>query len=95
MACLERTFEGTNLPAVIHKIVQVSFAPVKGDYSEGLKQLVSKWTHTDLILVGTIMFSVMNGVVNVEILSCSCAHEMMKGSLHRQLDHKKITLPTF
>ena len=42
MACLERTFEGTNLPAVIHKIVQVSFTPVKGDYTEGFKELVSE-----------------------------------------------------
>ena len=40
MACLQRTFEGTNLPALVHKIVQVSFAPVKGDYSDGFKQLV-------------------------------------------------------
>ena len=40
MACLQRTFEGTNLPALVHKIVQVSFAPVKGDYSTGLKQMV-------------------------------------------------------
>ncbi len=45
MACLERTFEGTNLPAVIHKIVQVSFTPVKGDYSEGFKKLVSNYAH--------------------------------------------------
>ena len=47
MVCLQRTFEGTNLPAVIHKIVQVTFAPVKGDYSEGLKQMVM----TSLLLI--------------------------------------------
>ncbi len=41
MVCLQKAFEGTNLPAVIHKIVQVTFEPVKGDYSEGFKQLVS------------------------------------------------------
>ena len=43
MVCLQKTFEGTNLPVLVHKIVEVSFAPVKGDYSEGLKQLVSVW----------------------------------------------------
>ena len=40
MVCLQKAFEGTNLPAVIHKIVQVTFEPVKGDYSEAFKQLV-------------------------------------------------------
>ena len=53
MACLERTFEGTNLPAVIHKIVQVSFTPVKGDYSESFKQLVS-----ELLILSTTMDSI-------------------------------------
>lgn len=59
MACLERTFEGTNLPAVIHKIVQVkngwvsnpgaeplplfqvSFAPIRGDFSGGFRKLIA------------------------------------------------------
>lgn len=40
MVCLQKTFEGTNLPVLVHKIVEVSFAPVKGDYSDNLKQLV-------------------------------------------------------
>ena len=40
MVCLQRTFEGTNFPAIVHKIVEVSFAPVQGDYSGGLKKLV-------------------------------------------------------
>ena len=40
MMCLQKTFEGTNLPVLVHKIVEVSFAPVKGDYSDNLKQLV-------------------------------------------------------
>ena len=41
MVCLQKTFEGTNLPVLVHKIVEVSFAPVRGDYSDGLKQLVN------------------------------------------------------
>lgn len=44
MVCLQKAFEGTNLPAVIHKIVQVTFEPVKGDYTEGFKQLVSHFS---------------------------------------------------
>jgi serine/threonine protein kinase len=40
MLCLQRTFEGTNLPALVHKIVEVSFEPVKGKYSDELKQVV-------------------------------------------------------
>ena len=40
MVCLQKTFEGTNLPVLVHKIVEVSFAPVRGNYTTGLKQLV-------------------------------------------------------
>ena len=32
---------------------------------------------------------------SIRFLSCSCGHEMMKGSLCKQLDHKKFILPTF
>ncbi|CAI8018778.1 Serine/threonine-protein kinase Nek8 [Geodia barretti] len=42
MVCLQKTFEGTNLPVLVHKIVEVSFAPVKGDYSDYLKQLITE-----------------------------------------------------
>ena len=34
-------------------------------------------------------------MLNVEISSCSCSHEKDAGSLCRQLDHKKLILPTF
>ena len=48
MACLQKTFEGTNLPAVVHKIVQVSFDPVKGDYSSGLKLMVGNQSESTM-----------------------------------------------
>ena len=32
---------------------------------------------------------------SIRFLSCSCGHEMMKGSLCRQLDHERLILPTF
>jgi NIMA (never in mitosis gene a)-related kinase len=47
MLCLQRTFEGTNLPALVHKIVEVSFEPVKGKYSDELKQVVQKMLQKD------------------------------------------------
>ena len=56
MVCLVKAFEGTNLPAVIHKIVQVTFEPVKGDYSEGFKQLVGSLVHQD-VYIHSHMFS--------------------------------------
>ncbi|XP_040565280.1 serine/threonine-protein kinase Nek8 [Lepeophtheirus salmonis] len=40
MACLHKTFEGANLPALVNKIVRGQFAPIKGDYSPLFKQLV-------------------------------------------------------
>ena len=40
MACLQRTFDGTNLPALVNKIVKAQIAPIKGNYSEPFKQLV-------------------------------------------------------
>uniref|UniRef100_T1J9T1 non-specific serine/threonine protein kinase n=1 Tax=Strigamia maritima TaxID=126957 RepID=T1J9T1_STRMM len=40
MACLQKTFEGSNLPALVNKIMKGQFAPVKGNYSHGLKQLI-------------------------------------------------------
>lgn len=50
MLCLQKTFEGTNLPALVHKIVEGSFEPVKGQYSEGLKQLVIATQFSILII---------------------------------------------
>ncbi|XP_052802250.1 serine/threonine-protein kinase Nek9-like [Mya arenaria] len=40
MACLQKTFEGTNLPALVNKIMKGQFAPVKGNYSQDFKDLV-------------------------------------------------------
>ncbi|XP_063884250.1 serine/threonine-protein kinase Nek8-like isoform X1 [Scylla paramamosain] len=40
MACLQKTFEGSNLPALVNKIMKGQFAPIRGNYSPGFKQLV-------------------------------------------------------
>ncbi|XP_066264089.1 uncharacterized protein [Branchiostoma lanceolatum] len=40
MACLHRTFEGSNLPALVNKIMNGQFAPVKGNYSHEFKDLI-------------------------------------------------------
>ncbi|XP_043239693.1 serine/threonine-protein kinase Nek8-like [Amphibalanus amphitrite] len=40
MACLQKTFEGSNLPALVHKIMKGQFAPIRGNYSPGFRQLV-------------------------------------------------------
>nr|XP_053652731.1 serine/threonine-protein kinase Nek8-like [Cherax quadricarinatus] len=40
MACLQKTFDGSNLPALVNKIMKGQFAPIKGNYSPGFKQLV-------------------------------------------------------
>ena len=40
MACLQKTFEGSNLPALVNKIMRGQFAPIRGDYSPLFKQIV-------------------------------------------------------
>ncbi|CAH1787997.1 unnamed protein product [Owenia fusiformis] len=40
MACLTKTFEGSNLPALVNKIMKGQFAPVKGNYSPEFKMLI-------------------------------------------------------
>ncbi|XP_072134252.1 uncharacterized protein [Mobula birostris] len=40
MACRQRTFEGTNLPAVVNKIMKGQFAPITNNYSAEFKGLV-------------------------------------------------------
>ena len=40
MACLQKTFEGSNLPALVTKIMRGQFAPIRGQYSPMFKQLV-------------------------------------------------------
>ncbi|XP_072889298.1 uncharacterized protein [Hemitrygon akajei] len=41
MACRQRTFEGTNLPAVVNKIMKGQFAPITNNYSAEFKGLVT------------------------------------------------------
>ncbi|XP_021939343.1 serine/threonine-protein kinase Nek8-like isoform X2 [Zootermopsis nevadensis] len=40
MACLQKTFEGSNLPALVNKIMKGHFQPVPGGYSPGFRQLI-------------------------------------------------------
>uniref|UniRef100_A0A7E4W2J0 non-specific serine/threonine protein kinase n=2 Tax=Panagrellus redivivus TaxID=6233 RepID=A0A7E4W2J0_PANRE len=40
MACLQKTFEGTNLPALITKIIRGDYEAIKGPYSTDVKLLV-------------------------------------------------------
>ncbi|XP_014670621.1 PREDICTED: uncharacterized protein LOC106811496 [Priapulus caudatus] len=40
MACRQRTFEGSNLPALVNKIMKGQFTPVKGNYSAEFKELI-------------------------------------------------------
>ena len=40
MACLQKTFEGSNLPALVNKIMSGQFAPIRGPYSSEFKQIV-------------------------------------------------------
>lgn len=41
MACLQKTFEGSNLPALVNKIMKGQFAPIRGNYSPLFKKLGS------------------------------------------------------
>nr|CAD7412944.1 unnamed protein product [Timema poppensis] len=40
MACLQKTFEGSNLPALVNKIMKGQFQPIPLGYSQGFRQLV-------------------------------------------------------
>ncbi|PAV77498.1 hypothetical protein WR25_02539 isoform G [Diploscapter pachys] len=40
MCCLQKAFEGENLPALVNKIMSCSYTPIKGPYSAELKLLV-------------------------------------------------------
>ncbi|XP_049779795.1 serine/threonine-protein kinase Nek8 [Schistocerca cancellata] len=40
MACLQKTFEGSNLPALVNKIMKGQFQPIPSGYSAGFRQLV-------------------------------------------------------
>jgi serine/threonine protein kinase len=39
MACLQKTFEGSNLPALVNKIMKGQFEPIRGNYSPLFKKL--------------------------------------------------------
>lgn len=40
MATMKRTFDGSNLPALVNKIMKGDFAPITGPYSQALKVLI-------------------------------------------------------
>ncbi|EYB93008.1 hypothetical protein Y032_0187g1116 [Ancylostoma ceylanicum] len=40
MTCLQKAFEGENLPALVNKIMTCSYAPIRGPYSTEIKVLV-------------------------------------------------------
>ena len=50
MAALQKTFEGSNLPALVNKIMKGQFAPIRGNYTPLFKQLV-RWELVICILV--------------------------------------------
>ena len=47
MAELKKPFDGTNLPALIKKIVNGAYESIRGNYSNGLKQLALEMLHKD------------------------------------------------
>uniref|UniRef100_A0A1I8ADL0 non-specific serine/threonine protein kinase n=1 Tax=Steinernema glaseri TaxID=37863 RepID=A0A1I8ADL0_9BILA len=47
MACLQKTFDGANLPAVVNKIMKAEYNQVKGPYSNKLKLLIRQMLKTD------------------------------------------------
>eukprot|EP00048_Salpingoeca_helianthica_P021834 m.14644 g.14644 ORF g.14644 m.14644 type:complete len:1439 (-) comp6476_c0_seq2:37-4353(-) len=47
MCCLRRTFDGTNLPALVNKICHGQFASITGPYSGDLKRLISSMLSID------------------------------------------------
>ncbi|GAB6032380.1 hypothetical protein CHUAL_011021 [Chamberlinius hualienensis] len=47
MACLHRTFDATNLPALVQKITKGHFAPIDGDYSQDFRELIRDMLHQE------------------------------------------------
>ncbi|XP_069103120.1 uncharacterized protein [Argopecten irradians] len=47
MACLQKTFEGSNLPALVNKIMKGQFAPVRDNYSAGFKDVIMDMLRQD------------------------------------------------
>ncbi|XP_023340046.1 serine/threonine-protein kinase Nek8 [Eurytemora carolleeae] len=56
MACLQKTFEGSNLPALVNKIMKGQFAPVRGPYSPLFKQLVRDLLQWDPEFIVIILY---------------------------------------
>lgn len=50
MACLQKTFEATNLPALVTHIMKAEYKPVKGPYSVFLKLLIRDLLKVDASL---------------------------------------------
>ncbi|EDV29650.1 uncharacterized protein TRIADDRAFT_19228 [Trichoplax adhaerens] len=47
MASLQKTFEGSNLPALVNKIMKGTFSPISSHYSAGLSSLISDMLQKD------------------------------------------------
>nr|XP_018668558.1 serine/threonine-protein kinase Nek8-like isoform X1 [Ciona intestinalis] len=47
MVTRQRTFEGTNLPALVNKIMQGSIPPIRGDYSNDIRRLIKDMLQKD------------------------------------------------
>lgn len=47
MACLQKTFEGSNLPALVGKIIKADYEQIKGPYSNDLKLIVRDMLKVD------------------------------------------------
>ncbi|XP_012937764.1 uncharacterized protein LOC101851545 [Aplysia californica] len=67
MACFQKTFEGSNLPALVNKIMKGQFAPVKGNYSEEFKEIVTdmlRRSPEDRPEANTIMYQRLPSLMN-------------------------------
>ncbi|PIO56988.1 hypothetical protein TELCIR_21611, partial [Teladorsagia circumcincta] len=47
MVCLQKAFEGENLPALVNKIMTCTYAPVRGPYSSEIKLLIRELLQHD------------------------------------------------
>jgi hypothetical protein len=47
MACLQKTFDGSNLPALVNKIVKGQYEQIRGNYSNEFKILVRDLLNKD------------------------------------------------
>ena len=47
MACGQKTFDGSNLPALVNKIMKGQFAPIKSSYSQSFRVLIRDMLQRD------------------------------------------------